>query len=168
MKNILLGAAFILLLIPQISFAQTPSVGETVPANFTNLSGVACNELDNTSVAFFGWQASERSDFGKANPNSMIAHDKHFKMKLAIDMAARTGQSTAGLPAPTDDDPLFMSFQSKQLNDKLAFLSKFDQAKQACPTTGTAPAVSAPAVVTPPITTPDITTNSETTNSATP
>jgi hypothetical protein len=159
MKNIFVCGFIVLLLIPKISFAQ--AVGETVPSQFTNLSGVACNELDNTSVAFFQWQASEREDFGKANPNSMTAHDKYFKMKLAIDMAARTGQSTAGLPAPTPDDPLFMSFESKQLNDKLAFLSKLQQAKQSCPTTGTSPVVSAP-VVTPPVTTPDVTTNSAT------
>ncbi len=131
MKNILLGAFFMLILLPPISYGanQTSVVNPQVAACLQQVSA------ENT--AFWSGQAQERDAFGKANPNALASHDKHWSAMHAIDMAQRTGKPTAGLPTPPVEDPTFASFLAKQQGDKVAFLQKLNQDTQNCLNLGT-------------------------------
>lgn len=128
MKIILPGLIFALMILPQASFAAN----QTITPAFVSPQQATCNQqVDAETKAFWAQQGEELQAFVKANPNSMAQHDKHFHAMLALNAAARTGQSTAGLQNPPED-PAFAIFLQKEIGEKSAFLAKMTQDRQDC------------------------------------
>jgi len=113
MKNILPGLIFMLVFLPQASFAADP-------------------KYDAQSIAFFQQQADERAAFIKANPVLIAKQDSQGRWLMAQKDAQSAGH-TFSEPSPpaltSDEQNTFDAFVAKQQSDKVVFFQKLAQEK---------------------------------------
>jgi hypothetical protein len=124
MKNILWGAVFAVVFLPQMSFGANQSSVGFAPAAFVNPELTAFNQQqDEQARAFFAGQAFERGNFIKSNKDIVDKQDRRAR-------ARREGR-----PDPHEltaqDESTYAAFVAKQQADKAAFLSQLAQARQA-------------------------------------
>jgi len=112
MKNIFLGLIFAAVLLPQVSFATAD------PQWITFIKS-----QDVEAQAFFAGQGNERGAFIQQHPDIIAKTDSDAK--------AWADHHQPGTTMPPPSDATLVALTQKQLADKLAFLSKLNQDRQA-------------------------------------